>query len=238
MRALVHFSAAALCGPLALAADGDLRKAYFKATEPGTWSEYVLTSGTNSKSTFNYRRQQDADGKIVIELTVTTPVAPGKNSRSKNTYVLSRNFNLRRDGLSFGKYIEKMTMASGGMDMTVDNATLSQIRQAEKDFRGAVTFETTEKIDGRTCDRYAYSIRTLGTVPTIEKGTLWLSDSVPFAIVRQVAEVFRPNGTKLTAFTMQLQGSGISGALSRPQPSPSPGKMPGKPLLEDRESRG
>ena len=57
-------------------------------------------------------------------------------------------------------------------------------------------------------DRYTYSLRTHGPVPTIETGTLWLSDSVPFAIVRQVAEVFRPNGTKLSSFVMQLQDSG------------------------------
>ena len=46
--------------------------------------------------------------------------------------------------------------------MQVDDATLDQIRQAEKDFRGVVTFEKTEKMDGRTCDRYTYSLRTLG----------------------------------------------------------------------------
>jgi hypothetical protein len=94
------------------------------------------------------------------------------------------------------------------MVMQVDDATLNQIRQAEKDFRGVVTFEKTEKMEGRTCDRYTYSLRTHGPVPTIETGTLWLSDSVPFAIVRQVAEVFRPNGTKLSSFVMQLQDSG------------------------------
>jgi hypothetical protein len=193
---------------LASAPADELRKSYFEATKPRAWSEYALTSGSRSKAIFRYQRQKNIDGKIVIELTVTTSIAPGKNSQSKNTYLMSRNFDLGRDGLSFGKFIEKMSMSSSGMVMQVDEATLNQIRQAEKDFRGVVTFEKTEKMDGRTCDRYTYSLRTHGPVPTIETGTLWLSDSVPFAIVRQVAEVFRPNGTKLSSFVMQLQDCG------------------------------
>ena len=170
----------------------------------------------------------------MIELTVTTSIEPGKNSKSHNTYTMSRNFNLGRDGLSFGKFIEKMSMSSGGMDMQVDEATLDQIRQAEKDFRRAVTFEKTEKIDGRTCDRYTYSIKTVGPTPTMEKGTLWLSDSVPFAIVRQVAEVFRTNGTKLSGFVMQLQDTGAGGSSSGPHRTSAPSQdAPAKPSLKN-----
>jgi hypothetical protein len=119
---------------LASAPAGELRKSYFEATKPRAWSEYALTSGSRLKAIFRYQRQKNIDGKIVIELTVTTSIAPGKNSQSKNTYVMSRNFDLGRDGLSFGKFIEKMSMSSSGMVMQVDDATLNQIRQAEKDF--------------------------------------------------------------------------------------------------------
>ena len=224
----------ALLVSLAMAQGGELRRSYFEATKPGAWSEYALTSGTRSKATFRYQRQRDLDGKIVIELTVTTPIQPGKNSKSHNTYTMSRNFNLARDGLSFGKFIETMSMSSGGMDMEVDDTTLDQIRQAEKDFRGAVTFEKTVKIDGRTCDRYVYSLRTLGPVPTTEKGMLWLSDSVPFAIVRQEAEVFRTNGTKLPGFVMQLQDTGTGASSSGPRrTSAPPQNTPAKPPLKD-----
>jgi hypothetical protein len=224
----------ALLVSLALAQAGELRRSYFEATKPGAWSKYALTSGTRSKATFRYQRQRDLDGKIVIELTVTTSIESGKTSTSHNTYTMSRNFNLGRDGLSFGKFIEKMSMSSAGMDVEVDETTLDQIRQAEKDFRGAVTFEKTEKIDGRTCDRYAYSLRTLGQVPTTEKGTLWLSDSVPFAIVRQVAEVFRTNGTKLSGFVMQLQDTGTGASSSGPRRSSTPPQnAPAKPSAKD-----
>ena len=145
---------------------------------------------------------------------------------------MSRDFNLERDGLSFGKFIEKMSMSSSGMDMQVDDATLHQIRQAEKDFRGAVTFEKTEKIDGRTCDRYTYSLRTRRSSADVEKGTLWLSDSVPFAIVRQVAEVFRPNGTKLSGFVMQLQDTGTRILPWLTEDSVPAGRCPGEAFAE------
>jgi hypothetical protein len=232
----------ALLFSLALAPAGELRRSYFEATKPGAWSEYGLTSGTRPKATFRYQRQRDLDGKIVIELTVTALIEPGKNSKSKNTYIMSRNFNLGRDGLSFGKFIEKMSMSSSGMDMHVDDTTLDQIRQAERDFRGAVTFEKTEKIDGRTCDRYTYSLRTLGPVPTIEKGTIWLSHSVPFAIVRQVADVFRPNGSKLSSFAMQLQNTGTGAPSGTRTTLPSslytPAKAPPKNSCGSAGARG
>jgi hypothetical protein len=218
---LLRLSLVLVCS-VTWASAGELRRSYFGATKSGAWSEYTLTSGTRPKVTFRYQRQRDSDGKVVIELTVTRLIEPGKKSNSKNTYIMSRNFNLGRDGLSFGKFIEKMSMSSSGMDLEVDAETLDHIRQAEKDFRGAVTFEKTEKIDGRTCDRYTYSLRTLGSVPTIEKGTLWLSDSVPFAIVRQVADVFRPNGTKLSSFTMQLQNTGKDASSGSRATLPSP----------------
>lgn len=228
--ARVRFSWAILFASLAMAWGADLRKSYFEATKPGAWSEYVLTSGENSTSLFSYQRRPNDDGRIVIELRVKVLTGPGKDSASKNTYFMPRNFNLGRDGLSFGKFIEKMSMSSSGMEMTVDEATLDQIRRAEKDFRGAVTFEATERIDGRACDRYAYSLRTGAPVPANETGTLWLSDSVPFGIVRQTAEILRPDGTKVSSFEMRLQDSGFDQSLVKSGPKPEqPRKAPVQP---------
>ncbi len=214
-----------------LARGGELGKSYYESTKPGGWSTYLLTSGDDAKkATFTYQRRANDEGRIVIELLVNL-LSGGKDSTSKNTYFMPRNFNLGRDGLSFGKFIEKMSMSSGGMELNVDEATLGQIRQAEKDFRGAVTFVATETIDGRRCDRYAYTLRTEGPVPTSEKGTLWLSDSVPFGIVRQTAEVFRPDGTKLSSFEMRLQETGFDQSLTAQAARPSPpAKTPVQPV--------
>ena len=84
----------ALLVSLASAPAGELRKSHFEATKPRAWSEYALTSGSRLKAIFRYQRQKDVDGKIVIELTVTTSIAPGKNSQSKNTYVMSQELQI------------------------------------------------------------------------------------------------------------------------------------------------
>jgi hypothetical protein len=212
--ALGRLAGALFLASAALCSSAELRKAYFEATKPGAWSEYFLTSGNDSTSTFTYQRRPNDRGRVIIELMVKVLSGPGKDSASKNSYLMAREFNLGRDGLSFGKFIEKMSMSSSGMEMSVDDATLDQIRRAEKDFRGALTFEATETIDGRRCDRYVYSLRTGGPVPTKEIGTLWLSDSVPFGIVRQSAEVFRPDGRKISSFEMRLQESGFDQSLA------------------------
>ncbi len=214
----VRFVGVVLFVSVAVAWSGELRKSYFQATKPGAWSAYLLTSGDDSKSTFIYQRRPDDNGQIVIELTVKLLSGPGKDSSSRNSYLMPRGFNLERDGLSFGKFIKKMSMSSRGMEMTVDDATLDQIRRAEKDFRGAVTFEATETVDGRACDRYAYALRAGGPVPINEKGKLWLSESVPFGIVRQTAEVFRPDGTKISGFEMRLQDSGFDQSPAKALP--------------------
>ena len=219
---LARFVGAILFVSTAAVWSGELRKSYFQATRPGAWSTYLLTSGDDSKSTFTYQRRPNDDGQIVLELVVKVLAGPGKGSASKNSYVMPRGFNLDRDGLSFGKFIEKMSMSSSGMEMTVDKATLDQIRGAEKDFRGAVTFEATETVDGRICDRYAYALRTGGPISSHEKGTLWLSDSVPFGIVRQTAEVFRTDGTKISGFEMRLQESGFDQSLTKSLPKTVP----------------
>jgi hypothetical protein len=227
---LVRFAGAILLTSISLAWSGELRKSYFQATKPGAWSEYLLTSGDDSKTTFTYQRRPNDNGRVVIELAVKVFSGPGKSSASKNTYLMPRDFNLARDGLSFGKFIEKMSMSSRGLELTVDDATLDQIRRAEKDFRGAVTFEATETLDGHACDRYAYALRAGGPVPTNEKGTLWLSDSVPFGIVRQTAEVFRPEGTKISGFEMRLLGGGLDQSLAEnPSKPEQPRKAPVQP---------
>jgi hypothetical protein len=218
--AVVRFVGVVLFVSVAVAWSGELRKSYFQATKPGAWSAYLLTSGDASKSTFTYQRRPDDNGQIVIELTVKLLSGRGKDSASRNSYLMPRGFNLERDGLSFGKFIEKMSMSSSGMEMTVDDATLDQIRRAEKDFRGAVTFEATDTVDGRACDRYAYALRAGGPVPANEKGTLWLSDSVPFGIVRQTAEVSRPDGSKISSFEMRLQDSGVDQLSAKALPKP------------------
>ncbi len=209
---------------LSIARGGELKKNYFDATKPGSWVEYLQTSPDGAQSRFTYQRLADEDEHVVLQMAVKILAGPGQGSESKNLYTMSKDFVLARDGLSYNKLAEKMTMMFGTTVMPVDPATLESIRQSGKDYRGAVTFEATEPVAGYTCDRYAYSLRTGGPAPAQEDGTIWLCESVPFAIVRQVGRITGTVDAPPYDYEMNLQNTGLDqsiAAASGPEPSPA-----------------
>ena len=201
---------------------GDLNQNYFGATTAGAWSEYALTSPDGSKSSFTYQRNADSDGHPVVELEVKVIAGPGKDSKSKTGYLLPRDFHFERDGLNYGRFAEKMTMTYAGNEMAVDGKTLEAIKQGTKDFKGALTFEASEKIDGKPCDRYSYSIKIGGPNPTQETGRLWMNPAVPFGMVRQSARISDPAGRLVTEFDMRLTDMGVNQALAATAAPPPP----------------
>jgi hypothetical protein len=208
---------------------GDLTKNYFGATKAGAWSEYAETSPDGSKSTFVYQRNSDDDGHPVIELSVKVLAGPGKDSKSKTGYILPREFNFERDGLNYGRFAEKMTMEYGGNVMAVDAKTLEAIREGTKNFKGTLTFEASEKVDGHACDRYSYSLKIGGPNPTQEAGRLWMDPSVPFGMVRQTARISDPSGKLVTEFEMRLTDKGLNQALAAVAATPAPVKKAPEP---------
>lgn len=211
-----------LIASLSPARGGELTKPYFTATKQGAWAECLLTSPDGSKSSFSYERGADDTGRAVIVMQCKILAGPGKDTRTKLTYILPKNFNLDLNGLSYGKFAEKMLMDAGGAEIPVDEKTLETIRKCSKDFGGAVTFEASEKIGGHLCDRYAYSVKTDGPNPTTETGRLWLDPSVPFAIVRQTAKVVNADGSPVTEFEMVLQETGLNQLIAEAAATPSP----------------
>lgn len=224
---LLRFTTAVLFLVIGTAWSGELKTSYFTATKPGAWSHYLLTSSDGTKSSYVYERQADNDGRTVIEVRIKVLEGEGKDSRVKNTHIQSPSFDLDRDGLSYIKFTEEMSLNYNGNDMPVDEATLAVVKDSSKDFRGAVTFEATEKIGDRTCDRYGYSAKTGGPQPTVETGQLWVDPAVPFAIVKQAAKVSGDDGTKIAEFEMQLQDTGLN------QPGAGTAIVPPPPVAEN-----
>ncbi|HEY8241024.1 MAG TPA: hypothetical protein VIH35_06235 [Kiritimatiellia bacterium] len=188
---------------------GELKKDYFGATKVGAWVAQELTSTDGAKSTYTSQRLPDDNGQAVVELSVKVLAGPGAGSESKNTITLPKGFNIARDWLSYGKFTEKMTMAYGDTVMPIDGATLDAIRKSSKDYRGAVTFEAKEKIDGHACDRYGYSIVYVGPPSSVESGQLWLDDTVPFGLVRQVAKVLNDDGSPAASYEIRTTDIGL-----------------------------
>ena len=208
---------------------GDLKKNYFSGTTPGAWSEYVLTSPDGSKSEYSYEREADAEGHPVVALGVKIIAGPGKDTTTKNSTILPQGFRFEQEGLNYGRFAEKMTMVYGGTEMAVDAKTLEAIRLGTKNFDGALTFEASETIDGRVCDRYAYAMKIGGPSPTQEAGQLWMNPTVPFGIVRQLARVTDPTGKLVSEFDMRLTNVGVNQALAAsaaPVTAPAAAKAP------------
>ena len=187
---------------------GELKKDYFVATNPGAWAEYKLETADGIKYLSSSQRNADEDGQVVVEEIMKIKTGQGAPMESNNTFVLQKHFNIARDWLSYGKFTEKMKMKSGGVEMPVDANTLDVIKKGSKDFRGAVSFEAEEKVDGHTCDRYGYTVVIAGPVPSKETGQLWLDATVPFGIVRQVAKSFNADGSVASSFEIKLQNTG------------------------------
>ncbi len=187
---------------------GELKKDYFGATKPGAWAEYKMESSDGTRSASSSQRNADEDGHVVVVESVKIQAGAGAGTEVKNTFVLPKDFNLARDWLSYGKFTEKMTMKYGEMVMAVDANTLAAIKKGSKDYRGAVSFEATEKVDGHNCDRYAYAVAVAGPAPLKESGQLWLDDSIPFGIVRQVAKPLAGDGSSASSYEIKLQQTG------------------------------
>jgi len=187
---------------------GELKKDYFGATKEGAWAEYKVEASDGSKWTSTDQRQPDEDGQIVVEESVKFTAGAGAGTESKNLYTLPKGFNLTRDWLSYGKFTEKMTMKYGTTVMPVAAATLEVIKKAAKDYRGAVTFEATEQVDGHKCDRYAYAITVAGPSPSKETGQLWLDATVPFGIVKQSGKFAKTDAAGASSYEVKLQETG------------------------------
>lgn len=205
---------------------GDFKADYYAGTPQGGWSQYTLTAKDGTVSTYSYERKSDADGQAVLELEIKTTAGAAAGSESTMTYILPKGFDLARNGMSYGKFTEKMLMKYGEMEMPVDDATLEIIRKAEKDYRGHVTFAGTEKIGDLACDRYTYA---LSTETTKETGTLWLNATIPFAVVKHAGQVVQTDGTVASDFTMTLVDHGqIQLAQAEPEAAPEP--APAQPI--------
>ena len=112
------------------------------------------------------------------------------------------------------------------------------IRKNSQPYGPVVTFKATESVDGKSCDRYAYTLRRPSDPATIESGDIWLSDIVPFGVVKQVSTTKDAQGKVLSSYTRTLVASGLSGspvAMSGPAGAP---KLPDAYTLKEAFDAG
>jgi hypothetical protein len=183
------------------------KKAYFGATKPGTWARYIDHSSdpANPDMTVTMTRLGDDEGRPQIEMKMDSN---GKYPLVLNRYTMKSGFDVDRDLLDYGPSI----VASAGGDAdnlaVLDAATVKLIAQNMPAYGVVAVFKGSEVVDGKKADRYSYSLKRPG--PSVEAGDYWLSDAVPFGVVRNAFTI--TEGAKTTKFERKLVATGASAA--------------------------
>jgi hypothetical protein len=204
-RTLILLVLSLAISPLASAAGW--KKAYFGATKPGTWARYLDHSSdpANVDMTVTLTRLGDDEGRLQIEMKMNSN---GKYPLVLNRYTMKSGFNVDRDLLDYGPSIVGGAGGDADTQTALDANTVKLIAENMPAYGGAVVFKGREVIDGKTTDRYSYSIKRPG--PSTESGDYWLSDAVPFGVVRNAFTI--TEGDKTTKFERKLRASGAGSA--------------------------
>jgi hypothetical protein len=183
------------------------KKAYFGATKPGTWARYIDHSSdpANVDMTVTLTRLGDDEGRPQIELKMDSN---GKYPLVVNRYTMKSGFDVDRDLLDYGPSIVSSAGGDADSQTVLDAATVKLIADNMAAYGPAVVFKGSEVVDGKKTDRYSYSIKRPG--PSTEAGDLWLSDAVPFGVVRNTFTI--AEGAKSTKFERKLIASGAGTA--------------------------
>jgi hypothetical protein len=196
------------------------KKAYFGATKPGTWARYIDHSSdpANVDMTVTQTRLGDDEGRPRIEMTMDSN---GKYPLVLNRYTMKTGFDVNRDLIDYGPAIVGGEGGDADTQTPLDAATARLIAENMTAYGPSVVFKSSEAVDGKKTDRYSYVIKRPG--PSVETGDLWLSDAVPFGVVRNTFTIKEANG-KTTSFERKLVASGSGAAVAASTAAKPPAK--------------
>jgi hypothetical protein len=204
------------------------KKSYFGATKPGTWARYLDHSAdpANPDMTVTMTRLGDQEGQARIE---TIMDSAGKYPLAINRYTVKSGFNLDRDLIDYGSAVVGGEAGDNVDTLSpLDAATAAIIAGATPPYAPHVELKGSEIIDGKKTDHYSYTMNRPG--PSVETGDLWLSDAVPFGLVRNTFTLKEKD--KTTKFERKLIASGAGAAV----PASTPAKPPARTKATLREA--
>ena len=211
MRRSAIVAALAVAVPFGVAAEW--KKAYFGATKPGSWAKYELKASTGPNSTSTVTRLADADGRVRIE--EHTEFGGGLTPPSTVVYEMAPGFEVDRDLIDFPKALVAMTSAAGDdKPEPMPAAAIASIKQMMPQYAPTATFRAAETVGAKRCDRYTYSIPA-DAAGRVETGDLWLSDAVPFGLVKKTSTTKDTAGNVLYTTEQTLVNSGIKKATTK-----------------------
>ena len=188
------------------------RKAYFGATKPGSFAQYVMKTEGQADMGSTTTRLPDENGQQRVQVRIEFQMA-GAPTVALTDYVLKTGYSLENDALGYGKALVAMSASSPGTKPTVmPAAVLDSARKTMPDYAASAVFLGTENIGGKDSGHYRYVQRHPGNPEQIETGEIWLNETVPFGLVKQKAVTAEAGGKVISRFEMLLVDSGRGAA--------------------------
>jgi len=190
-----------------------LQKAYFAATQPGSWARYESSwqkpDGMAGTNIYTYIRVTDQDGRVRTEFDTETLIGPGKGMITRQLFVMKPGFDLTRNYLNHMMFLETSAAQTGeGAPSLMPENVIEIIRQSAGDVTNSVTFRGTVTREGRACDHYEYSYTSGGPHVTVQEGEIYLDETVPFGVIFQKGQVSDAEGELISSFEQKLLDTG------------------------------
>jgi hypothetical protein len=210
------------------ASGADLARAYFEATEPGSWARYETSTLGGGRNAATYTRLSNEGGGFVVEVATEFLEGAGVGGGSTSVFELAPEFDWKRRFLSFGKSLTGVTFVMKGRPpMPQPERMVAAMRESMADFTGGFEAVGTATHAGITCDVYTFQAVLGGRNPGTMSGELCLSAAVPFGLVHQTATMRNESGESAFETVLVDSGSGSPRAVPVPpaaQPAPPTAK--------------
>jgi hypothetical protein len=219
MKRLALALALASLAAVAAAAPAGFQKPYFGATRVGAFARQKATDEKGAVTEYTYSRLADVGTDRVIELRYAIVSGQFKGTSSVTGCLVPSDFALENDAIDFQAHARRCVASAGGSAPSeYPRATMKAIASGMTDYAAIVTFKGTETVDGKRCDRYGYQYKgNYMNIPATTTGDLWLSDAVPFGLVKDVMTLRDGSGKTLSRIETVLveTGEGARTALPR-----------------------
>ncbi len=219
MKARLAMAGVVLCVTGAAGAEKPgFKKAYFGATAPGTFAFQKSTDEKGGVTELTYSRLADVAGERVIELRYEVVSGEFKGSNSITGCLVPAGFPLEKDAIDFQAHSRRCVSGTSAESPTeYPPATMKAIAEGMTNYAAIVTFKGTETVDGKPADRYGYEYKVnYMNIPATTTGDLWLSEAVPFGLVKDVMNVRDASGKTLARIETVLVKSGTGAKTALP----------------------
>jgi hypothetical protein len=199
---------------VASTAKADWKKDYFGATPVGSWATYSTKSSVGDPSITTSTRLDDRTGRVRLEDRTSYPGREYPPSAQR--FEMAPDFKIQRDLLDFARSLSSASSSTnGGAFQAMPASTIRMMKEMATSLGTIAVFVNTETIDGKACDHYTYSAPSQAP-GQVESGDLWVSDAVPFGLVRRTTQTKDQSGKVVWSMEQSLTDFGLTPKAATP----------------------